>query len=111
MIFHSRFVSVCPSALSIGNVLVGQGHIVLADVTVGGQRKKKPFKFHHSAASEEEKKTRREMALAVNIVVVLQLHEGLVCFRLLVPFKSSVQMKPIIVVINGQSSAPVEIKL
>lgn len=35
VIFHSRFVSVCPSCLSIGNVLIRWGHIVTADVTVG----------------------------------------------------------------------------
>lgn len=41
VIFHGRFVSVCPSCLSIGNVLMRWGHIVMADVTVG--RKPAPY--------------------------------------------------------------------
>lgn len=35
VIFHNRFVSVCPSCLSVGSVLIRWGHIVLADVTLG----------------------------------------------------------------------------
>lgn len=52
VIFHSRFVSVCPSCLSIGNVLIRWGHIVVADVAVGRKPapyellQRVPFTFH-----------------------------------------------------------------
>lgn len=53
VIFHSRFLSVCLSCLSIGNVLIRWGHIVAADVAAG--RKPAlyelfylvPFTFNH----------------------------------------------------------------
>lgn len=72
VIFQSRFVSVCPSALSIGNVFVGQGHIVLADVTVGGRNNAVwALKFLHSATSKAEEDARRDTELRLNIVMGL----------------------------------------